>query len=223
MEYFVIKGKIENTYKYIHMIQHIKRERYMSEISEMSEIKNTLKIYINPEYPELMEIYKKAVEKHNKNILKDFPDSGFDLYVPNDEHFSYNQLMKTKMIDFQIKTEMNCSSCYSGGSGFFDRSKAFYLYARSSLSKTPLMLSNHVGVVDSGYRGNLMGAFRCLYSDDDTNTYFYSVPKHSRLVQICLPSLEPFRVIMVERPEDLSNTERGEGGFGSTGGTVVSK
>jgi dUTP pyrophosphatase len=180
-----------------------------------------LRIFVNPEFPELVEIYKNAVENHKKNSKKNYPDSGFDLYVPEDTMFTYDSLMKTKMIDFQIKTEMKCSGYYSGGNGFFDKNKAFYLYARSSLSKTPLMLSNHVGIVDSGYRGNLMGAFRCLYKNEEEDNYSYVVPKHTRLIQICMASLEPFDVELVENISDLSNTERGEGGFGSTGGTVV--
>jgi dUTP pyrophosphatase len=181
-------------------------------------MKNVLRIFVNPEYPELVEIYKKAVENHKENMKKGFPDSGFDLYVPQDEVFGYDSLMKTKMIDFQIKTEMKCQSVYSGGNGFFDRSKAFYLYPRSSLSKTPLMLSNHVGIVDSGYRGNLMGAFRCLYKEEKEDSYLVS--KHTRLVQVCMASLDPFEVELVEKVEDLSTTERGEGGFGSTTGVV---
>ena len=195
----------------------------MSLKSSPTNKKNLLRIYVNPEFPELVEIYKKTVEEHNKKMKSKFPDSGFDLYVPQDETFLYTSLMKTKMIDFQIKTEMKCTKAYSGGGGFFDRSKAFYLYARSSLSKTPLMLSNHVGVVDSGYRGNLMGAFRCLYkNEDDSEAYSYTVPKNTRLVQICLSSLDPFEVELVEDLEQLSTTERGDGGFGSTGGTVFS-
>lgn len=189
--------------------------------NKMSTKRNLLRIFVNPEYPELVEIYKKAVENHKKNLEKDFPDSGFDLYVPEDVLFTYDSLMKTKMIDFQIKTEMKCAECYSGGGGFFDKNKAFYLYARSSLSKTPLMLSNHVGIVDSGYRGSLMGAFRCLYKIDDSANYSYTVPKHTRLVQICMASLEPFEVELVEQLSDLSSSERGTGGFGSTGGTVA--
>ena len=187
----------------------------------MSSKKCVLRIFVNPEFPELVALYKKAVENHKKNLEKDFPDSGFDLYVPEDVLFTYDSLMKTKMIDFQIKTEMKCTTSYSGGGGFFDKNKAFYLYARSSLSRTPLMLSNHVGIVDSGYRGNLMGAFRCLYKNEESDDYSYVVPKHTRLVQICMASLKPFEVELVENLSDLSNSERGCGGFGSTGGTVA--
>ena len=42
---------------------------------------------------------------------------------------------------------------------------AFQIHPRSSMSKTPLMLSNHTGIIDCGYRGNIIGAFRCLNVD----------------------------------------------------------
>ena len=85
----------------------------------------------------------------------------------------------------------------------------FQIYPRSSISKTPLLLANHVGIIDSGYRGNLITAFRCLENS-------YLAEKNTRLVQICLPSLGPFHVKIVNE-DDLSNTSRGAGGFGSTG------
>ena len=89
----------------------------------------------------------------------------------------------------------------------------FYLYPRSSISKTPLMLANHTGIIDSGYRGNLKVAMRSMYFDE---TDSYTVSANSRLVQICDPTLKPIYVVIVDESE-LSNTERGEGGFGSTG------
>ena len=71
------------------------------------------------------------------------------------------------------------------------------------------MLANHVGIIDSGYRGDLIGAFRCLDNE-------YNVESNTRLLQICHPSLCPVYVVIVPENE-LSNTERGSGGFGSTG------
>lgn len=88
---------------------------------------------------------------------------------------------------------------------------AFYLMPRSSLSNTPLMLSNHVGVVDSGYRGDIIGAFRNLSHNE------FIAEERTRLLQICHPSLIPFRVDLVSSVNDLSTTSRGSGGFGSTG------
>ena len=87
----------------------------------------------------------------------------------------------------------------------------YYIYPRSSISKTPLMLANHAGIIDTGYRGNLMTAVRNLSNENN-----YTIEKHSRLFQICSGDLKPFFVIIVDK-EDLSVTERNEGGFGSTG------
>ena len=70
------------------------------------------------------------------------------------------------------------------------------------------MLANHVGIIDSGYRGHLMVALR---SFEDT-----VLLKHSRVVQVCHPSLKPFYVKIVNE-NDFSETSRGSGGFGSTG------
>jgi len=88
------------------------------------------------------------------------------------------------------------------------------MYPRSSLSKTPLRLANSVGIIDAGYRNNLIGAFDLIKNHVET----YFVEKHSRLLQICSPILCPIYVELVTTQADLSTlTERNEGGFGSTG------
>ena len=93
------------------------------------------------------------------------------------------------------------------------RTIPFYLYPRSSISKTPLMLANHTGIIDAGYRGNLMVALRALYFDNDN---CYSIKSGTRLFQICDPKLRPIYVQIVDESE-LTTTERSDGGFGSTG------
>jgi len=82
------------------------------------------------------------------------------------------------------------------------------LYPRSSISKTPLRLANSIGIIDSGYRGNIMAAV------DNISDEPYQVQKGQRLFQICGRYLEPIELQLVE---ELSDTERGNGGFGSTG------
>jgi dUTP pyrophosphatase len=95
------------------------------------------------------------------------------------------------------------------------------MYPRSSLSKTKLRLANSVGIIDSGYRGNLIGMFDVVnvensYSDEKNADYF--AKSYDRLVQICGPGLIPILVEIVEDEQELGNeTERGSGGFGSTG------
>jgi dUTP pyrophosphatase len=163
----------------------------------------TLYIYVNAENQELRELYKTHIRNHNlqNQSMEPFPNSGFDLFVPETVDFLSTDDGKCTMVNFQVKMEMRYQNHFC----------AYYSYPRSSISKTPLILANHVGVIDSGYRGNLMGAFRCLSSNG------FSLEKHTRILQICHPSLCKIHVIMVEQDKDLSSTVRGEGGFGSTG------
>lgn len=157
-----------------------------------------LKLYVNKEYPELVELYKSQIEKHNTAIETDpHPNAGFDLYFPVDVEFS---TIKSKFVDFQVKGQMVEEDGTITG---------YYVYPRSSISKTPLLLANNVGIIDSGYLGNLIGAFRCFEP--------FTTKKHERLLQICHPCLRPIRVEWIEDENDLVKTSRGENGFGSTG------
>lgn len=169
-----------------------------------------LKLFINPENQELRDLYKEHVDKHNTGLKTDpFPNSGFDIFVPN--HYIFDKLNSTKMISMDIKSEM----VFYEASTNTIQSTAYCMYPRSSISKTPLMLANHTGIIDSGYRGWLIGAFRCLYFTDEVDQYM--VEKHTRLLQICHPTLCPVYVQIVDTEEELSVTSRGDGGFGSTG------
>ena len=81
------------------------------------------------------------------------------------------------------------------------------LFPRSSVSKTSLVLANSVGVIDSGYRGPIMFKFR--YPEEGM---VYDVG--DRVGQIIIL---PYPEVQFEEVNDLTQTERGEGGFGSTG------
>jgi dUTP pyrophosphatase len=169
-----------------------------------------LKIAIDPSNDDLHNIYQQKVETHNNNILNSaFPDSGFDLFVP--EETVFNREIETKFIDFGIKAEM----VYCDPLQNRPLRTGFLVHPRSSMSKTPLMLANHTGIIDAGYRGSLIGAFRWLRPRNN-NHPTYTVEQNTRLVQVCHPSLCPIYVMIVNE-SDLSNTSRGTGGFGSTG------
>jgi dUTP pyrophosphatase len=84
------------------------------------------------------------------------------------------------------------------------------LFPRSSNSKTDLYLTNHVGVIDSGYRGEIMFKFRATPSL--LNAKVYQVG--DRVGQLIII---PYPQITLEESTELSDSERGEGGFGSTG------
>ena len=173
-----------------------------------------LRVAITSNDPELHQLYKDHINSHNRSILEsDFPNSGFDVFIPDEQVFSRTN--ETKMINLQIKTEMTLYK-YSN-TNERETPTAFYTFPRSSISKTELMLANHTGIIDSGYRGNLIGAFRWL---NVNSTETYTIAKFTRLLQICHPSLCPVFVELIDESE-LSSTERGAGGFGSTGSTGV--
>jgi dUTP pyrophosphatase len=165
-----------------------------------------LKLSVNKNNQELLELYKEHIEKHNNNMKTDYyHNAGFDLFIPNETIFENK--ISSKFIDLEIKTEM----LYFENANF--KNCGYYMHPRSSISKTPLMLANHTGIVDSGYRGSLIGAFRWLKMPNQNS---YILEKHTRLLQICHPSLCRIIVCLVN-DDDLSTTARGEGGFGSTG------
>ena len=153
--------------------------------------------------------YDVKVTDHNLNFIqKTYMDSGFDLFVPTKTVFT--DPFANTMVDLGIKAEM----IYCDVDTDTLKHSPFYVYPRSSMSKTPLMLSNHTGIIDSGYRGSLIAAFR--YLGLPTPSTSYTVDPMTRLVQICHPTLCPIFVTIVPL-EQLSETERGSGGFGSTG------
>ncbi len=80
------------------------------------------------------------------------------------------------------------------------------VFPRSSVSNTNLVMANSVGVLDSGYRGELKLRFRKNGSDD------YQIG--DRVGQIIVL---PYPAVNFEEVEDLSESIRGEGGFGSSG------
>ena len=83
------------------------------------------------------------------------------------------------------------------------------IFPRSSIgAKTPFRLSNSVGIIDSGYRGDL----GVLYDNtSDADSYIH---KGDRIAQLLVMPSYRFQAKVVDSLED---SDRGEGGFGSTG------
>ena len=83
------------------------------------------------------------------------------------------------------------------------------VFPRSSVRNKELFLSNSVGVIDSGYRGELQVTF------NKTNGYdSIDYELGDKIAQIIIL---PYPYVTFDEVEELSSTERGEGGFGSTG------
>ena len=119
-------------------------------------------------------------------------DAGLDLYMINDVTIKSGE---TKLINLGI-------SCQSHDE------KAYYLMPRSSIFKTPLRMANSIGLIDGGYRGEIM--VPC----DNIKDYDYTIKKGERLFQLVAVDNSPIKYNIVK---ELSDSTRGSGGFGSTG------
>ena len=86
------------------------------------------------------------------------------------------------------------------------------VFPRSSIRKTHLHLSNSVGVIDSGYRGEIQATFKKIQGISNNALDNYKVG--DRIFQLMII---PHPTIQFQEVDELTTTERGEGGFGSTG------
>jgi dUTP pyrophosphatase len=176
-----------------------------------------LKLFVDSTDVELVNCYKQSMIKHNTvverylNLSHDraefvHMDAGFDLFCPElitvlgKETQKVNHKVKTAMEFISLENQVSLACGY-------------YLYPRSSTgTKTPLRLANSVGIIDSGYRGNLIAVF------DNWSQDAFTIEPYQRLMQVCPPNLTyPIYVRMVETEADLGLTIRGSGGFGSSG------
>ena len=164
-----------------------------------------LQIQIIEENNQLRSVYGEAIEKHNSALETDpLPNAGFDLFIPAQATRPIAP-GKVAFVGHNIRAVMLED----------DRPVAFYLYPRSSISKTGLILANTTGVIDAGYRGEIIGAFRNV--SGNVGPYALDTQGFPRLLQICHPSLRSFAVELVDAVAGGQATVRGEGGFGSTG------
>jgi len=84
-----------------------------------------------------------------------------------------------------------------------------YIFPRSSISKYTMNLANSVGVIDSGYRGELIFKFK---PTSESAPVKYDVG--DRVGQLIIM---PYPKMIIEEVTELTTTERGDGGFGSSG------
>lgn len=119
-------------------------------------------------------------------------DAGLDLFIMKDQTIKAGETTP-------LKLQISCETA-SG--------QPYYLMPRSSISKTPLRMSNSIGLIDGGYRGEIIGMV------DNIKTTDYQVSAGDRLFQLVAMDGSP---ITFELVESLTETTRGTGGFGSTG------
>ena len=119
-------------------------------------------------------------------------DAGFDLYATSKTYDNDNNVVYGCGLAFEIPEG------YMG-----------LVFPRSSNAKKSLLLSNSVGVIDAGYRGEVTAKFKRLYPISQGE---YAIgERFAQLIIMPIPAVE-FEVV-----EELSESERGVGGYGSSG------
>jgi dUTP pyrophosphatase len=140
------------------------------------------------------------------------------------------------LVATSISFDESGNVCYGTGLAFeIPEGYVGLIFPRSSNSKKDLILSNSVGVLDSGYRGEVSFKFKpsAIIYDADTTQESKHLTERNYIDLPDIPHLEfeyyavgdrigqiiilPYPQIEFEEVEELSETDRGEGGFGSTG------
>jgi dUTP pyrophosphatase len=120
-------------------------------------------------------------------------DSGIDLIIPRNY---YVEPLSTIKINLGIQVKVNDKNPHG-----------YYLYPRSSISKTTFRMANSVGIIDYTYRGELIAVI------DNISELKQKIETGTKLFQLCLPDLSPASINLVD---ELDMTARGSNGFGST-------
>ncbi len=142
-------------------------------------------IKIRSHNPEARERYENHGHYHSG-------DAGLDLFIMENITIPAGATVP-------LKLQISCETATG---------QPYYLIPRSSISKTPLRMSNSIGLIDGGYRGEIIAMVDNIKSED------YSVTGGDRLFQLVAMDGSS---ITFELVEELSETTRGSGGFGSTG------
>lgn len=146
-------------------------------------------------------------------------DAAFDLYVPEDVVLRHGrQIIDLK---FSIELPVGYAATIQPRSGFSSKGieveEHFNPFEGCEASITIERINGDVlrGLVDSGYRGNVgvilnIVQMGCGYNEE----YYHVLKKGTRIAQMQIVEVPQVDLIEVE---ELSETDRGEGGFGHTG------
>lgn len=142
---------------------------------------------------------KVRIKKLNDNAMMPTKahaaDAGFDLYCTSKE------------IDWTKRQIV----CHTGLAFEIPEGYVGLIFPRSSVSNKPLIMANSVGVVDSGYRGEVTAKFNIT---DTRQSAFAHYQEGDRIAQMIII---PYPEIEFEEADSLSESDRGTCGYGSTG------
>lgn len=147
----------------------------------------------------LIDKMKVRIKKLNDNAVMPTKahatDAGFDLYCTSKEI----DWMKRQIV------------CHTGLAFEIPEGHVGLIFPRSSVSNKPLMMANSVGVVDSCYRGEVTAKFNITDTRQSAFSHYQEGDRIAQMIIIPYPEIE------FEETDSLSESDRGTGGYGSTG------
>ena len=148
---------------------------------------------------ELIDKMKVRIKKLNEKAVMPTKahatDAGFDLYCTSKE------------IDWTKRQIV----CHTGLAFEIPEGHVGLIFPRSSVSNKPLMMANSVGVVDSCYRGEVTAKFNITDTRQNAFSHYQEGDRVAQMIIIPYPEIE------FEETDSLSESDRGTGGYGSTG------
>ena len=160
-----------------------------------------MSLYIYTENAELKEMLIEQVQKHRST------DSGFDIPMLPQEFVGVGEYGYPHH-NYGIKLGVKVAA-----TGPYAQPRPCLLLPRSSIGSTPFRITNSIGLIDQGYRGEVQAKVDVI---DEPHVW----PKGTRLFQLCRHDFLPWDCIIVVSSEDelpKAPDNRGAGGFGSTG------
>jgi dUTPase len=158
-----------------------------------------------------------AAPYYKTELIRSDENAGYDLFCEKTHVPAYTH--QTAFVNMGVRARMlritgnlpYSEGHYANATAKLQEEEVHYrLVPRSSICKTPLFMANSEGIIDKSYRGLIKAPVRNFQS-----VAFYEIAEGTRLFQIVAPDLGHIREIAIV--ESLPETQRGEGGFGSTG------
>ena len=140
--------------------------------------------------------------------IKPFSQFIYDLYKNHDHFFPGDAGLDLFVIEDTIINPYETVKIHLGIACENSENRPYLLMPRSSISKTPLRLCNSIGLIDAGYRGEIIAAV------DNIKNKSYKIKVGERLFQLVSMNGSAIKFRLVDK---LTETDRGTGGFGSTG------
>jgi len=194
-----------------------KIEKYIEDITEINNLISDIEnddtddinevVKINDEINKLLKSLNYEIEETKESYLKiKIKKTHQDAVIPS---YAKNGDAGMDLTVTEIKEETEHSILYGFGLSIeIPNGYVGLIFPRSSIKNFDLVLSNSVGVIDSGYRGEIMGSFKKTSNDPK----IYKIGERAAQIFIL-----PYPKIQFVTVNDLTKTERNEGGFGHTG------